>query len=98
MWFTGVLARRAGQRVESEHFTYTVEQDTGNDVLSSPTRTTRAYNPEDAPGRRPKYIDEHVAALEANGVTPDVWDVDAMGVPHDLGVLSHYAADRVVPR
>ena len=26
----------------------------------------------------------------ANGVTPDVWDVDAQGVPHDLGVLSHY--------
>ena len=27
---------------------------------------------------------------QANGVTPDVWDVDAQGVPHDLGVLSHY--------
>ena len=40
----------------------------------------------------PKYLDEHVAALEANGVTPDVWDVDAQGVPHDLGVLSHYDA------
>ena len=44
------------------------------------------------PGTSPKYVDEHVAALEANGVTPDVWDVDAQGVPHDLGVLSHYAA------
>ena len=40
----------------------------------------------------PKYLDEHVAALEANGVTPDVWDVDAQGVPHDLGVLCHYDA------
>ena len=38
----------------------------------------------------PKYVDEHVAAFEANGITPDVWDVDAQGVPHDLGVLSHY--------
>ena len=25
-------------------------------------------------------------------MTPDVWDVDAQGVPHDLGVLSHYDA------
>ena len=40
----------------------------------------------------PKYVDEHVAALQANGITPDVWDVDAQGIPHDLGVLSHYAA------
>ncbi len=39
-----------------------------------------------------KYLDEHVAAFEANGVTPDVWDVDAQGVPHDLGVLGHYDA------
>ena len=40
----------------------------------------------------PKYVDEHVNALLANGVTPDVWDVDAQGVPHDLGVLGHYDA------
>ena len=25
-------------------------------------------------------------------MTPDVWDVDAQGVPHDLGVLGHYDA------
>ena len=31
-------------------------------------------------------------------MTPDVWDVDAQGVPHDLGVLSHYDGDRLVPR
>ena len=50
-------------------------------------------NPTYPPGTTaPKYLDEHVAALEANGVTPDVWDVDAQGVPHDLGVLSHYDA------
>ena len=50
-------------------------------------------NPERRPvATAPKYLDEHVAALQANGSTPDVWDVDAQGVPHDLGVLSHYAA------
>ena len=50
-------------------------------------------NPERArPSTGPKYVDEHVAAFAANGVDADVWDVDAQGVPHDLGVLSHYAA------
>ena len=28
--------------------------------------------------------------MAANGVSADTWDVDAQGVPHDLGVLSHY--------
>ena len=40
----------------------------------------------------PDYADEVVAALEANGVRADVYDVDAenMTAPHPLGVLSHY--------
>ena len=40
----------------------------------------------------PDYADEAVAALEANGVKADVYDVDAndMTAPHPLGVLSHY--------
>ena len=40
----------------------------------------------------PDYADEAVAALEANGVRADVYDVDAedMTAPHALGVLSHY--------
>ena len=42
----------------------------------------------------PDYADEAVAALEANGVKADVYDVDAndMTAPHPLGVLSHYDA------
>jgi hypothetical protein len=40
----------------------------------------------------PKYVDEYAAALDANGIAHDVWDVDAQGVPHHLGVLGHYDA------
>ena len=40
----------------------------------------------------PDYADEAVAALAANGVAADVYDVDAndMTAPHPLGVLGHY--------
>ena len=43
-------------------------------------------------GVGPDYADEAVAALEANGVRADVYDVDAndMTAPHPLGVLGHY--------
>jgi hypothetical protein len=40
----------------------------------------------------PKYADDYAAALDANGVTHATWDVDAQGVPHPLGVLSHFDA------
>ena len=83
--------RQQSRKIESEHFTYQVAQDTGNSVLVIANEDYTGVNPEETPsGAGPKYLDEHVAALEANGVTPDVWDVDASGVPHDLGVLSHY--------
>lgn len=78
-------------RIESEHFTYSVAQDTGNAALVIANEDYTGVNPEETPRNDgPKYLDEHVAALEANGVTPDVWDVDTQGIPHPLGVLSHY--------
>ena len=78
-------------KVESEHFTYTLAQDTGNSALVIANEDYTGVNPTYPAGTTaPKYVDEHVAALEANGVTPDVWDVDAQGVPHHLGVLSHF--------
>ncbi|TDN91162.1 M14 family metallopeptidase [Microbacterium sp. BK668] len=80
-------------KVESAHFTYEVAQDTAHSVLIVANEDYTGYNPEDEPRDDGlKYLDEHVAALQANGVTPDVWDVDAQGVPHDLGVLGHYDA------
>ncbi len=99
VWFGGTTTQKdlpkgekAG-KVESEHFTYEVAQDTGNSVLVIANEDYTGVNPTYPAGTTaPKYVDEHVAALEANGVTPDVWDVDAQGVPHDLGVLGHYDA------
>ncbi|GAA3212562.1 M14 family metallopeptidase [Microbacterium terregens] len=99
VWFSGIpsvrdlVSNRTLKKIESEHFTYQVAQDTGNTVLIVANEDYTGVNPEESPrGDGPKYLDEHVAALEANGVTPDVWDVDASGIPHDLGVLSHYDA------
>ncbi|MFK4837211.1 M14 family zinc carboxypeptidase [Microbacterium sp. ZW T2_14] len=99
VWFTGVASandlpkgEKAGKR-ESTHFTYEVTQDTGNSVLVIANEDYTGYNPEEAPRNDgAKYLDEYLAALEANGVDADVWDVDAQGVPHDLGVLGHYDA------
>ncbi|KJL45085.1 MULTISPECIES: M14 family metallopeptidase [Microbacterium] len=98
VWFKGTATGKdipkgqqgAGPR-ESEHFTYEVAQDTGNSVLIVANEDYTGVNPTYPAGTdAPKYIDEYADALLANGVTPDVWDVDAQGVPHDLGVLGHY--------
>ncbi|GAA1759080.1 M14 family metallopeptidase [Agromyces humatus] len=78
-------------KTESEHFTYELAQDSGSPVLVLANEDYTGVNPTYPAGSTaPKYLDEHVAALEANGVTPATWDVDAQGVPHDLGVLSHF--------
>jgi murein tripeptide amidase MpaA len=97
VWFTGQTTPAdldPGEmpgKVESEHFTYELAQDTGNSVLVIANEDYTGVNPTYPPGTTaPKYVDEHVAALEANGVTPDVWDVDAQGIPHHLGVLAHF--------
>ncbi|WP_109210281.1 MULTISPECIES: M14 family metallopeptidase [Microbacterium] len=100
VWFTArpsprdILANRSIKKIESEHFTYEVVQDTGSSVLVIANEDYSGARNDGEPPQAdgPKYLDAHVAALEANGVTPDVWDVDADGVPHDLGVLSHYDA------
>src|SRR4029078_1748517 len=42
----------------------------------------------------PQYADEYLAAVTANGVGADLYDVDARArrAPDPLGVLSHYRA------
>ena len=40
----------------------------------------------------PRYAQQYVDSLQANGVGAVVWDVDKDGVPHDLGVLDHFQA------
>lgn len=80
-------------RIQSEHFTYTLAEDTGSDVLVIANEDYTGVNPTYPAGTTgPKYLDEHVNALKAIGITPNVWDVDAQGVPHDLAVLSHHRA------
>jgi hypothetical protein len=98
VWFTGTATAKdvgpgnAGP-VESEHFTYELAEDSGSPVLVVANEDYTGVNPTYPAGTtEPKYLDEHVAALEANGVTPATWDVDSQGVPHHLGVLSHFDA------
>ncbi|HEX5782801.1 MAG TPA: M14 family zinc carboxypeptidase [Solirubrobacteraceae bacterium] len=94
VWFSGEEDRRGRDRtVTSDRFTYTVERNSGDDVLVIANEDYTGVNPRYPAGTNaPKYADEHVAALRAAGYDADVWDVDAQGVPHDLGVLSHYDA------
>ncbi len=99
VFFSGYEKRDRGKRkhrlrrVESERFSYVVESDTGADVLVIANEDYTGVNP-DYPDEvtAPKYADAYVQAIEAGGASADVWDVDAQGVPHDLGVLSHYEA------
>ncbi len=87
-WFT---ARRNGRDVASEHFTYTVASDTEADALIVANEDYTGVNPEYQPGTAaPKYVDEYAAALDGNDITHATWDVDTQGVPHPLGVLSHF--------
>ncbi|GAA4986517.1 M14 family zinc carboxypeptidase [Kineococcus glutinatus] len=90
VWFEG---SRGGQPVSSEHFTYTVAADTGNRVLVIADEDYTGVNPDyPASVTAPKYLQAHVDALASRGIRADTWDVDAQGVPHDLGVLAHYDA------
>ncbi|WP_447036701.1 M14 family zinc carboxypeptidase [Streptomyces sp. DSM 118878] len=78
VWFTG---RAKKGRTHSEHFTYTVAERPKASVLvvaeeGAPAAQTRGY----------------VDAVKANGRTAAVWDVAKQGVPHPLGVLSHFSA------
>ena len=91
VWFSGVKSGTGA--VQSEHFTYTLESDTGDDVLVIANEDYTGVDPDYPPSvTAPKYDEAHVQALAEAGYSADVWDVDAQGVPHDLGVLGHYDA------
>ncbi len=97
VWFTGTAnAKDVGPGnagpVESEHFTYVLEEDSDAPVLVLANEDYTGVNPTYDGVTAPKYADAHVDALAANGVASAVWDVDAQGVPHPLGVLSHFGA------
>ncbi|MFI5618335.1 M14 family zinc carboxypeptidase [Streptomyces sp. NPDC051567] len=77
VWFTG--RDGSGARVTSERFTYTVTERPRADVLVIAEEGVRALHAR-------TYVD----ALRANGKAAAVWDVATQGVPHALGVLSHF--------
>ncbi|MGO4461235.1 M14 family zinc carboxypeptidase [Streptomyces sp. M-16] len=78
VWFTG--RDRSDKQVSSEHFTYTVAQRARADVLVIAEEGAKAQQAQ-------TYVD----ALRANGKSAAVWDVATQGVPHHLGVLSHFS-------
>ena len=87
VWFTG-----GGQT--SDSFTYTVASDTDHRVLVMSAEDYTGASPVQAGVTAPKYLSYYTDALTANGITYDVYDVDAQGrkAPDALGVLSHYDA------
>ncbi|MGY1590968.1 M14 family zinc carboxypeptidase [Geodermatophilus sp. SYSU D00708] len=88
VWFTGVRPGRGP--VTSERFSFTVAHD-GGSVLVLANEDYEGHNPgEPGATTAPRYAQEYVDALADAGIDSAVWDVSAQGVPHDLGVLSHF--------
>ena len=93
--FVGTKSRRDSGRsslVESPSFTYTVASTSGATVLIVANEAYTGVNPVQAGVTAPVYASSYAEALDANGISYEIWDVDAQGVPHDLGVLSHFDA------
>jgi hypothetical protein len=89
VWFTG---NRPGHgKRTSEAFTYRLAEDTRHRVLVLANEDYEGVNP-DYPDSvtRPKYASTYVRAVRDGGRRASLWDVSRQGVPHDLGVLSHF--------
>jgi len=93
VWFEA-----AGQR--SQSFGYEVRSDTASRVLIMAAEDysgkpgAAVELPAYASRTQPNHLDAYKSALTANGISYDVYDVDAEGraAPDPLGVLSHYDA------
>ncbi len=92
VWFTGIDRGPQGP-VQSEHFTYTVADDIGGDVLILAAEDVTGLSPVQGVTSA-KYADSFADSLTEAGYSSDVYDVDVNGrtAPHHLGVLSHYDA------
>ncbi len=89
VWFTGNRPGK-GPRT-SAAFTYRVAEDTRNTVLVVANEDYEGVNPDyPASVTAPKYANSYVTALRSQGIRASVWDVSRQGVPHHLGVLSHF--------
>ncbi|MDA0166134.1 M14 family zinc carboxypeptidase [Solirubrobacter ginsenosidimutans] len=94
VWFSG--EKKDGWRdddVSSAAFTYTVKG-MGAKVLVIADEDRNGVNPTfpSPPGGGLQYGQLHLDAVRAAGYSADLWNTDTQGVPHDLGVLSHYKA------
>ncbi len=88
VWFE---ATKPGQgKRTSESFTYRLAQDAGRKVVVIADEDTNGVNPTYPAGTTSKYAGTYVQALNQAGVGATVWDVSTQGVPHHLGVLSHF--------
>jgi hypothetical protein len=85
VWFEGGGAT-------SDSFTYQAVNETDHDTLVVASEDYTGASPVQAGG--PNYLSYYLDALEAHGITADVYDVDARGrkAADALGVLSHYKA------
>jgi hypothetical protein len=96
VWFSGLKLGESDPWRESERFTFTVAEDgstRGDDVLVVANEDYEGVNPVyDPPLAGPQYLATYVEDLEATGARVSTWDISAQGVPHDLGVLSHFDA------
>ena len=91
VWFSGLEPGKGW--VTSPHFTYEVRDAQRARVLVLADEDYTGVNPTYPAGTSaPRYAQQYVAALGANGIRSVVWDVDEDGVPHDLGVLGHFDA------
>jgi hypothetical protein len=86
VWFEGGGAT-------SDSFTYDAVNETNHDTLVVASEDYTGASPTQA-GQGPHHLSYYLAALAANGITPDVYDVDARGrkAADALGVLSHFKA------
>ncbi|MEO6712121.1 MAG: M14 family zinc carboxypeptidase [Mycobacteriales bacterium] len=88
VWF----AQASGSK-RSASFTYSAAVESSNRVLVLAAEDYTGPTPTLDPSG-PQYADEYLAAVQANGLGADLYDVDARGrrAPHPLGVLAHYDA------
>jgi hypothetical protein len=79
---------------KSGSFTYAAKIESTKDVLILAAEDYLGISPVYKKTGGPTYLQYYLDALAANGVSADVYDVDANGrkAPSELGVLSHYKA------
>jgi hypothetical protein len=91
VWFE---AKKKGKTRISDSFTYTAESESGAETLivAAEDYTGISNSPAYASATSPNYLQFFTDALEANGISYDVYDVDAHGrvAPDHLGVLGHF--------